>query len=70
MSKLKASELRKMGRKELQTRLKELTSELSKLRSGTERGVLRKETGQIRNHKRNIARLLTVLNQTLSEEKT
>lgn len=61
MPKLKAKELRKLPSEETEKRVLELRSELSRLRSGAERGVLKKETGKIRVLRRNIARLLTVL---------
>lgn len=65
MPNLKASELRKLKPTELQGKLAELRAELSKLKSSSARGTLKKETGEIRRARRNIARILTVINETM-----
>ena len=63
MPMLKASEIRKMKDEEIQEKLSELRAELAKLKAGSARGTLRKETGKVKAVRRTIARLLTVLNE-------
>jgi large subunit ribosomal protein L29 len=63
MPQLKARELRKLKDEELLNRLKELRVELADLKGKAERGLLKKETGDIKIIRRNIARILTVLNE-------
>jgi large subunit ribosomal protein L29 len=58
--KLKPAELRKMDYKELMSKVKELRSELLRLRTAAARGTLRKESGKIRGIRRGLARVLTV----------
>ncbi len=58
----KASELRKMSEEDLQDRLASLRSDLSKLNISAGRGTLKKESGSIKVVRRNIARVLTVMN--------
>jgi large subunit ribosomal protein L29 len=60
---LKAKDLRKLKDEELLERLKELRVELADLKGKAERGLLKKETGDIRVVRRNIAKILTVLNE-------
>ena len=55
--------LREMNEKDLKSRLIEMRTELSKLEVENAKGTLRKETGKIKPLKRNIARLLTRLNE-------
>ena len=62
MPKLKSADLSKMSDEDLQKKLSELRAEMMKLKSAAARGVLKKESGEISNLRRNIARLLTVLN--------
>lgn len=63
MSRLRPKELRTQGDEELNKKLSELRAELAKLRSSSARGVLRKESGKVKVARRDIARLLTVLNE-------
>ena len=62
MSRLKTKELTKMDGEERGQKLTELRAELSKLKAGAARGTLKKEVGQINAVKKNIARILTVIN--------
>jgi large subunit ribosomal protein L29 len=62
MKQLKSEDLSKLSDPDLVKRLNDLRSELSKLRSGAARGTLKKELGEIKTVKRNIARALTSLN--------
>lgn len=59
----KASELRKMSEEDLHDRLASLRSELSKLNISAGRGTLKKESGSIKIVRRNIARVLTIMNE-------
>jgi ribosomal protein L29 len=61
MKRIKSAELSKLSHEELITRLNNLRSELSTLRSKAARGTLKKELGEIKTVRRNIARINTVL---------
>ncbi|MCP8304919.1 MAG: 50S ribosomal protein L29 [archaeon] len=63
MPKLKSSELRKLDDEELRENLLDLRAELVKLRSAATRGTLKKETGKIRDIRKAIARVLTIMNE-------
>ncbi len=63
MKGLKVKELRKLEEKELQAKLLELRKELSNLKGKAERGLIRKESGLIKEYRRGIARILTLLNE-------
>ena len=63
MSKLRMKAIREMNEKDLEGRIIEMRTELSKLEVENAKGTLRKETGKIKPLKRNIARLLTRLNE-------
>ncbi len=58
---MKAEELRKMTKEELEKKLSELRMELLKLRAQARSGAPPKNTMQIRNIRRDIARILTIL---------
>ena len=59
MKRLKTSELSGLSDQDLVKRLNDLRSELSRLRSSAARGTLKKELGEIKTVRRNIARVLT-----------
>jgi ribosomal protein L29 len=61
MKRLKTDELSKLSRTDLITRLNDLRSELSTLRSKAARGTLKKELGEIKTVRRNIARINTAI---------
>jgi len=63
MSKLRSKALREMNEQDLKSRVEEMRTELSKLEVENAKGTLRKESGKIKPTKRNIARLLTILNE-------
>ena len=63
MSKLRMKAVREMNEKDLQGRIIEMRTELSKLEVENAKGTLRKESGKIKPLKRDIARLLTRLNE-------
>ncbi len=62
MKRLKTEELSKLSDSDLVKRLNDLRSELSRLRSSAARGTLKKELGEIKTVRRNIARILTAMN--------
>ncbi|MEM3517476.1 MAG: 50S ribosomal protein L29 [Nitrososphaerales archaeon] len=55
--------MRKLKDEELKEKLIELKAELVKLKNASKRGTLRKETGKIRAIRKNIARILTIINE-------
>ena len=63
MSRLRMKAVREMNEKDLQSRVIEMRTELSKLEVENAKGTLRKESGKITPLKRDIARLLTRLNE-------
>ncbi len=67
MKALKAEQLRKMTTRELQQKLEELKTELYRLRVQHTVAQL-KDTNSLKMTKRNIARVLTVLNERRREE--
>ncbi len=62
MKRLDSSELNELSSEDLTKRLNDLRSELSKMRSGAARGTLKKELGEIKTLRRNVARIMTALN--------
>jgi len=62
LKRLKTKELSGLSDPDLVTRLNDLRSELSRLRSSAARGTLKKELGEIKTVRRNIARVLTEIN--------
>lgn len=63
MKVLKSSELRKIEKADLDEKLLELMRELAKLRSSSGRGTIKKDSGSVKSVRRNIARVLTVMNE-------
>ena len=63
MTKLKIKAIREMNEGDLKDRIEQMRTELSKLEVENAKGTLRKESGKIKLTKRNIARLLTILNE-------
>ena len=70
MSKLKSKAIREMNEQDLKDRVEQMRTELSKLEVENAKGTLRKESGKIKPTKRNIARLLTILNEKKRKWKT
>ena len=68
MKKLKNNELQKMKIKDLKEKLMDLRKERSELISSAGRGTLKKESGSLKSIKRNIARVLTVMNKRDEKE--
>ena len=67
MTKLKIKAIREMNEQDLKDRIEQTRTELSKLEVENAKGTLRKESGKIKPTKRNIARLLTGLNEKKSK---
>ncbi|QQG49380.1 MAG: 50S ribosomal protein L29 [archaeon] len=63
MTQLKPKELRTQDAEKLRQRLFDLRSELSKLRGGAQRGVVKKDVGNIQRIKKDIAVVLTIMHE-------
>ena len=63
MGQLKMKSIRELNESDLRSRIEEMRTELSKLQVENAKGTLRKESGKIKPIKRNIARMLTRLNE-------
>jgi len=63
MARLKLKTLKEMNEADLSDKVLELNADLAKLRSESAKGTLKKETGKIRWIRRDVARILTVLNE-------
>ena len=60
---MKAKEMRSMGKEELQTKLEELKKELMKANAQISTGTTPKSPGQVKQIKKNIARILTIVHE-------
>ena len=67
MAMLKMKSIRELSEKDLKDRVEQMRSELSKLQTENAKGTLRKETGKIRKVRKEVARLLTRLNEVKKE---
>ena len=63
MASLKNKTIRGFNKKDLQDRLEQMRTDLSKLRLESKKGTLRKESGKLKKERKNIARVLTRLNE-------
>ena len=63
MGRLKMKSIRELYESDLKSRIEETLTELSKLEVENAKGTLRKESGKIKPIKRDIARMLTRLNE-------
>jgi large subunit ribosomal protein L29 len=63
MTRLKMKTINALNEKDLLDRLQQLRSDLTKLKIDSAKGTLRKQSGKIKPLKRNIARILTRLNE-------
>ena len=66
MGKLRMKAVRELNEEHLKDRIAEMRTELSKLEVENAKGTLRKESGKINRVKKDIARLLTRLNEMKS----
>ena len=63
MGRLKMKSVRELNEGDLKDRIEQMRTELSKLKVENAKGTLKKESGKIKSIKRDIARLLTRLNE-------
>jgi large subunit ribosomal protein L29 len=63
MGRLKMKSVRELNEGDLKDRIEQMRTELSKLQVENAKGTLRKESGKIKRIKRDLARLLTRLNE-------
>ena len=63
MARLKNKTIREFNEKDLDDRLKQVRSELFKLRIESRKGTLRKESGKLKPLRKDIARMLTRKNE-------
>lgn len=63
MARLKMKSIRELNKQDLKGKLEESRVELAKIRTEAAKGTLRKESGKIRAHRKEIARMLTRLNE-------
>ena len=63
MARLKNKAIREMNEKDLQDRLKQIRTDLFKLRVESKKGTLRKESGKLKPTRKDIARMMTRLNE-------
>lgn len=66
MTRNKTKTLRNLNDSDLRDKLEDLKVDLAKLRSEGSKGTLKKEAGVIRWKRRDIARVLTILNERAS----
>ncbi len=63
MPRLKIKDLRAMNDDELKTRLSELRAELAHAHVERSKGTIKKESGKMKYMRRDIARIITILNE-------
>ncbi|MGI0074264.1 MAG: 50S ribosomal protein L29 [Nitrosotalea sp.] len=63
MTRLKMKTIREFNETDLKDRLEQLRSELTKLRIESSKGTLRKDSGKVKPLRRDVARVLTRLNE-------
>jgi large subunit ribosomal protein L29 len=69
MARNKIKTIREFNDNDLKEKLEDIKADLAKLRSEGAKGTLKKETGVIRWKRRDIARMLTVLNERKGAKK-
>jgi len=63
MTRLKMKTIRELNETDLKDRLDQLRSELTKLKIESSKGTLRKDSGKVKPLRRDVARVLTRLNE-------
>ncbi|MCS6768140.1 MAG: 50S ribosomal protein L29 [Candidatus Nitrosocaldus sp.] len=63
MARLKLRDLKALGDDDLRDKLDELRTELAKIMVDRAKGTIKKESGRIKYMKRDIARIMTILNE-------
>jgi large subunit ribosomal protein L29 len=69
MARVKLKTLREMNDNDLSDKLFELNTELAKMRSEGAKGTLKKQTGNIKWLRRDIARIMTLQNERKNDSK-
>jgi large subunit ribosomal protein L29 len=69
MARLKLKTIREMNDEDLAEKLAELKTDLAKLRLERSKGTLKKQTANLRWIKRDIARMMTIINERQAVEK-
>ena len=67
MARLKMKTIRELNEKDLQDKLQQMRSDLTKLRLDGAKGTLRKESGKLKPLRKNIARIKTRLSELKKE---
>lgn len=67
MARLKMKSIRELNAQDLKEKLVQSRVELAKIRTEAAKGTLRKESGKIRAHRKEIARMLTRINETKTQ---
>lgn len=70
MARNKTKTLREFNNSDLKDKLSDLKIDLAKLRSESMKGTLKKEAGVIRWKRRDIARILTIMNERKGDKKS
>jgi large subunit ribosomal protein L29 len=63
MARLRNKAIREMNEKDLYDRLKQIRADLFKLNVESKKGTLRKESGKLKPQRKNVARILTRINE-------
>ena len=66
--KIRMKGIRGMNEKDLRDRIEQTRTELMKLRVDSSKGTLRKESGKLKPLRKNVARLLTRLNEVKNND--
>jgi len=67
MVRLRNKAIIEMNEKDLYDRLKQIRADLFKLNVESKKGTLRKESGKLKPHRKNIARILTRINELIKK---
>ena len=67
MGRIRMKTIRELNEKDLQDKLQQMRSDLTKLRLDGAKGTLRKESGKLKPLRKDIARIMTRLNELKKE---
>ena len=70
MARIKLKTLREMNDTDLGDKLSDMKADLAKMRSEQSKGTLKKHSGEIKYIRRDIARVMTILNERQVKEST
>ena len=68
MTRISMKTIRQLNEKDLKSKIQESRSELAKLKVDASKGTLRKESGKLKPVRRDIARMLTRINEMKKEK--